>query len=104
MLILSTNFTVVIPLAWFLHPTRYMKMGYNFISKSEKNHTLKLLEHLYSLNDDINSHSQQGKFVDIQLEGPYGIPTLNFHDDDIYEVFLFFAGGIGGTPLYSIFM
>jgi predicted ferric reductase len=39
--------------------------------------------------------------VEIYIEGPYGSPKINFDGD--YKVFLFISGGIGITPLQSMY-
>jgi hypothetical protein len=36
------------------------------------------------------------------IEGPYGTPSVNFNDPE-YQVVLLIAGGIGATPLLSLY-
>ena len=61
-----------------------------FVIKIENDWTLKL----YNLIKESN-------FPFIYVDGPYGRTIINW-EDEIFDYFLFIAGGIGVTPLVSI--
>ena len=54
---------------------------------------------LYSLakNDEVDSDKQMIAFV----EGPYGIPSINF-ESECYRIIVLISGGIGVTPNQAI--
>lgn len=46
--------------------------------------------------------AEKQREVYVEIDGPYGTPSVDFQDED-YRVFVIFAGGIGLTPAKSLF-
>jgi NAD(P)H-flavin reductase len=49
------------------------------------------------------SGGRKGLKMTIHVEGPFGIPSVDFENADVYKTFMLVTGGIGVTPAQSLF-